>query len=246
MSKKQNEYGGGNDTNASGLTFETYVFNVILEQLKAEGFDLEIFSPKPIASSDRIFKISKEEKLKAIIGNQNTIFKWLGQEENFKRLSKEFIPSKKLKEVWSKDLEPDIVMLVLEPEPKIHIFEVKYQNCSGSVDEKLQTARYKKEMWLKLFKQIFDNDTDITYSYFLSNWFGKSSKKPDIHEYMYGNTFKFLDENKIEFYINQNIDYDVIEKINSKGKKIKKSKFKKHETVFNKNNGDEFSIKKYL
>ena len=194
--------GGGSNTNGGGLKFEDDVQDFIINQIKSKGYSIEE------DGQNGIFRImDKKHNLKAIFGPKSSIFKWLNISANFKRLSEKFLPTKTLQRVWSKNLIPDFVLLLLDPNPKFHVLEVKYQSDSGSVDEKLQTGKFKHEMWKKLFRQIVP-ETEITYSYFLSNWFMKepAKGKQDFYNYHYQAVFDFLAENKINFYLNHSYD----------------------------------------
>ena len=243
-SKKNNIHGGGSLTNEVGRTFEEAALNFLLNSLSQ--FEIEEIELKNKAATERIYSINNKETKVAILGNQNTIFKWLGVKENFDNFKVDFIPSKRLKDVWSKDLRPDIVLLVLHPKPKIHIFEVKYQKGSGSVDEKLQTAIYKKQMWVKLFKQIFDRETDINYSYLLSKWFMKPALKgKNGWSLLYESAFNYLDEEGIEFYINDEDDY-FLDQNDLDSKKKPKSKYLMRESKFIDINKKPFNIKNFL
>jgi hypothetical protein len=48
------------------------------------------------------------------------------------------------------------------------IIEVKYQEVSGSVDEKLQTCGFKLRQYKKLFAPL---NYEVEYIYILNNWF---------------------------------------------------------------------------
>ena len=225
-----NKSGGGANTNVGGLNFEKESLRFILKNFQNNGYRVEVFSVKKQSATEEIYKIFNKDSVVGIIGTQNTIFKWLDNEENFKKLKEEFMPSNTLKNVWSKDLEPDIVLVTLGEVPTIHIFECKYQNASGSVDEKIQTATFKKELWVKLFKQVFDEETNINYHYLLSKWFKKGSKESKRPEwkYHYQSIFDFLKVNNILFFINDTKDWEswIETKTNEQGEETKKNKAK--------------------
>lgn len=249
MSRKNKGEGAGGSGTKTGASFEECVFNFLESHFPAPAFETRHIEEelKPNANSDMAIKILKDGKLKAILGNQNTIFKWLNVKVNYEKLGKEFMPSARLKAVWTKDLRPDIVLLELLPSPRVHVFEIKYQKTSGSVDEKIQTAVYKKEMWYKLFKQIFDKETDITYTYFLSNWFLQDSKRNKKEKYMYNDTYEFLGKHLIPFYMNQEKDYFMNkEHKNKKGEKDPKNEFFDHASTFKDVKNIKFSIDKYI
>ena len=62
----------------------------------------------------------------------------------------------------------------------VYVVEMKYQNRTGSVDEKLQTCDFKKKQSQKLCKPIGYN---LVYIYLLNEWFDQE-KYDDVFEYM--------------------------------------------------------------
>jgi hypothetical protein len=74
----------------------------------------------------------------------------------------------------SKKLLPDDAMLVIVRET-LFIIEVKYQQVSGSVDEKLQTCDFKRKQYIKLVAPL---GLQIEYVYVLNDWF----KKPEYRD----------------------------------------------------------------
>ena len=242
-----NKSGGGLWTNANGLNFEKESLRYILNNFKEAGYVIENIPELKLSDTEEMYKISKDNTIKGIIGTQNSIFKWLNIEENFITIKKNFVPTEKLKEVWSKDLEPDIVLLTFGDSTSIHIFECKYQNGSGSVDEKIQTAVFKKELWVKLFKQVIDVNTNIHYHYLLSKWFKKDPKKEkkDMWEYNYENVFEFLEKEHFLFFFNETKDWaeKTIIKIDKNGKsiKVKKAWYIEHTSNFKDKGGKPFN-----
>lgn len=83
------------------------------------------------------------------------------------------------KDHLSKRLLPDNVIYVINNNT-IFIIEIKYQEVSGSVDEKLQTCDFKKKQYQKLFKKL---GYKVEYVYILSPWFQKSEYS-DVLEYV--------------------------------------------------------------
>ena len=69
--------------------------------------------------------------------------------------------------ILSKKLLPDEAIYVIR-ENTLFIIEIKFQNGSGSVDEKLQTCDYKRKQYQKLFAPL---NYEIEYIYILNNWF---------------------------------------------------------------------------
>jgi len=83
------------------------------------------------------------------------------------------------KGVLSKRLLPDNCLYVIVNNT-LFIIEVKFQEVSGSVDEKLQTCAFKKQQYQKLLSRA---NIDVEYVYLLSNWFRKPEYK-DVLDYI--------------------------------------------------------------
>ena len=81
--------------------------------------------------------------------------------------------------ILSKQLLPDDALLVIVRET-LFIIEVKYQQVSGSVDEKLQTCDFKRKQYQKLVQPI---GIKVEYVYVLNDWFKKPSYK-DVLDYI--------------------------------------------------------------
>jgi len=80
----------------------------------------------------------------------------------------------------SKKLLPDDAMLVIVRET-LFIIEVKYQQVTGSVDEKLQTCDFKRKQYLKLVSPL---ELKVEYVYVLNDWFKKPEYK-DVLDYIH-------------------------------------------------------------
>ncbi len=79
----------------------------------------------------------------------------------------------------SKKLLPDNCIYVIINNT-INIIEVKHQEVSGSVDEKLQTCDFKKKQYTKLFSEL---NYKVEFMYILSDWFRQDSYK-DTRDYI--------------------------------------------------------------
>ena len=79
----------------------------------------------------------------------------------------------------SKRLMPDDSIFVLMNNT-LFVIECKFQQVSGSVDEKLQTCDFKKKQYQKLLAPA---NIDIEYIYLLSDWFRHPSYK-DVLDYI--------------------------------------------------------------
>ncbi len=91
------------------------------------------------------------------------------------------------KTVLSKKLLPDEA-LYIPSRKKVFIIEIKFQEVSGSVDEKLQTCDFKKKQYQKLFKPL---GIAVEFIYILSDWF----KRPE-----YKDTLSFVSEVGCHYY----------------------------------------------
>ncbi|WP_457561118.1 PD-(D/E)XK nuclease superfamily protein [Caminibacter sp.] len=83
------------------------------------------------------------------------------------------------REIISKQLLPDDAIYVVSNNT-VFILEVKYQEVSGSVDEKLQTCDFKKKQYMKHFAPI---NRTVDYIYILNDWFKKPEYK-DVLDYI--------------------------------------------------------------
>lgn len=80
----------------------------------------------------------------------------------------------KARKVISKLLLPDDAIFIPATNT-LYIIEQKYQDTSGSVDEKLQTCDFKNKQYHKLVAPL---QLDVKYVYVLCDWF----KKPEYHD----------------------------------------------------------------
>ncbi len=67
----------------------------------------------------------------------------------------------------SKRLEPDNALFVIVRDTLL-IIEIKFQQVSGSVDEKLQTCDFKRKQYSKLVRDL---GWRVEYVYVLNDWF---------------------------------------------------------------------------
>lgn len=67
----------------------------------------------------------------------------------------------------SKRLEPDNTLFVIVRDT-LFIIEIKFQQVSGSVDEKLQTCDFKRKQYSKLVRDL---GWRVEYVYVLNDWF---------------------------------------------------------------------------
>ncbi len=83
------------------------------------------------------------------------------------------------KKIISKKLLPDEALYVIVKNT-LFVIEMKYQEVTGSVDEKLQTCDFKKKQYKKLMAPL---NIEVEYIYILSNWFRKPEYK-DVLDYI--------------------------------------------------------------
>ena len=83
------------------------------------------------------------------------------------------------KEVISKRLYPDDSIYVVINNT-MFIIECKFQQVSGSVDEKIQTCDFKKKQYQKLLSRA---NIEVEYIYLLSDWY-KDTRYQDVLDYI--------------------------------------------------------------
>lgn len=76
----------------------------------------------------------------------------------------------------SKRLLPDNGLFVIVRDT-LFIIEIKFQEVSGSVDEKLQTCDFKRKQYSKLVHSL---NWKVEYVYVLNNWFKQKSYKDTL------------------------------------------------------------------
>jgi hypothetical protein len=84
------------------------------------------------------------------------------------------------KSLISKRLLPDDSIFVIVANT-LFIVECKFQQVSGSVDEKLQTCDFKRKQYQKLLSPA---NVEVEYIYLLSDWFRKPEYK-DVLDYIH-------------------------------------------------------------
>jgi len=145
---------GGANTNKNGLEYESKV-----------DIEKEI---KKISKMNKKYKDVYEYS----INNNNYIYT---KKHGFNRyLEEEFNIIQK--DILSKQLLPDNLVINLTKK-EFRFIEVKYQNVSGSTDEKIQTCGFKLRQFNKLLKPL---GFKVTYTYILNEWFQKDRYKDDL------------------------------------------------------------------
>lgn len=80
------------------------------------------------------------------------------------------------KKYISKQLLPDEALCVVINNT-LFIIEMKFQEVTGSVDEKLQTCDFKKKQYRKLMAPL---NIEVEYIYILNDWFKKHQYKDTL------------------------------------------------------------------
>lgn len=168
--KQPNSSGGGAQTNLNGLEFEQ---TISLKEVFDRHPDFEVIDDKLFYHKKLIGELCGKHSLyKKILEPRGVYY--------YKYISKKLIPD-------------DAVLI----NDTIYIIEKKFQNGSGSVDEKLQTCDFKKKQYSKLANAA---GLKVEYIYVLNYWFRDSSYK-DVHEYIISvGCLYFFDEIPIELF----------------------------------------------
>ena len=158
----KNIYGGGSKTNVNGLAFEQETsLNDAL--LNLEGYSID--------------------GVKVLYNNKE-----IGLSVPQTKLYTKFLKEKKInyKDYVSKQYRPDEA-LYLYSTNTMYIIEKKFQNGSGSVDEKLQTCDFKKLIFTRLLKPL---NINVEYIYVLNDWFKQECYK-DVLEYILSKDYQY-------------------------------------------------------
>lgn len=172
MARQHNIFGGGSKTNENGLSFE-----------RDTSLEEALINAGYIVQNEHIF--DKNKKLIGLSVPKNNLYK--------KFLEKKHIDYRNFN---SKKWLPDEAFYNIQ-EKTIYIIEKKYQQTSGSVDEKLPNCDFKKKEYQKLFTPL---NISVKYIYVFNNWF-KNPQYNDVLQYI-------LDTN-CEYYYNE-IPFDAL------------------------------------
>lgn len=144
--------GTGGSRTQTGLHFEQ---RTDIRQLFAQidGYELEL------SENQTGYKIWFCGKLLAYCFKKRELYRFLEQEPY----------CIDWEQYLSKRLEPDNALFVVE-QKTLFIIEIKFQQVSGSVDEKLQTCNFKREQYAKLVSSL---NWRVEYVYVLNDWFDK-------------------------------------------------------------------------
>lgn len=144
--------GGGNTT--TGLIYEAKV-------------DLATFLSAQPGYEVKEMDIYYKGKLVGNIFKKHGLYKYLAQKgiDWKKHISKKLLPD-------------NCIYVIINN--TIFIIEVKHQEVSGSVDEKLQTCDFKKKQYIKLFSEL---NYRVEFMYILDDWFRQEQYK-DTRDYI--------------------------------------------------------------
>lgn len=153
--RKPNTFGGGANTNRSGLKFErdTDLRKAFVDH---ERYKLHGDTVTDLATGIAVGVLFKGRNLYTNLLNKNGI-NW------HDRISKQLLP--------------DGAFLV---GGTLYIIEKKFQAGAGSVDEKLQTGDFKKKQYEKLVAPL---NLEVKFYFLLSDWF-KADSYSDVLEYI--------------------------------------------------------------
>lgn len=152
--RKKNEHGGGSRTNVNGLKFEQVTS--LNEAFTNKGY--KVINGRVLDKNDKLLGFSVPKR---------AIYKFLVNRGIDYR------------EYNSKGWQPD-ECFINERNHVAYIIEKKFQNSSGSVDEKLPGCEFKKWEYEKLFHPI---GYKVEYIYVFNDWFKQPVYK-DVLEYI--------------------------------------------------------------
>ncbi len=166
---------GGANTNANGLSYESNT------DLSTEYIPIIPNKESPTVSSHPFIKFKDSEKV-FICANKRDLYKIMS---DMNELNTALTPASGCK-------FPDEAYINMD-DKHVYIIEKKFQQCSGSVDEKIQTGQFKQYHYRKMFPNF-----QVSYIYCLSNWFKRSD---------YKSVLEYLSENKIPVFWGNDPNY---------------------------------------
>lgn len=142
---------GGSNTNKNGLSYE-----VITELKDDERYKIK----EKIQINKKSIQIVEIDDKKYFKLKKGDLKLYMEQQGEYKK--------------QEKSLQPD-ESYVDDVNKIINIIEKKFQQTPGSVDEKIQTASFKKWFYVEQYPNY-----KIKYCYCLSDWFKQDKYKPDM------------------------------------------------------------------
>lgn len=166
MGKKANKYGGGAQTNANGLKFEQETS--LDEALENAGYYV-MGNGVYNKGDERIgYSTPKRDLYTQFLNNEGVDYRDYN--------SKQWLPDE---------------CFINDANRTAYIIEKKFQNTSGSVDEKLPGCDFKKREYEKLFRPI---DYGVEYLYVFNDWFKKEQ---------YRDTLDYIEEVGCRYFFNK-------------------------------------------
>ena len=170
MPRIANTFGAGAQTNRNGLSFEQGT--LLDEALVKLGYRVSEH------------KVYFKDDLVGMSLPKNDLYKYFLEPKDIS-----------YKNCNSKKWLPDEAFINFNNK-KVYIIEKKFQNCPGSVDEKLPGCEFKKLEYQKLFVPL---SYTVEYVYLFSDWF-KKEMYLDVLEYIKKvNCHYFFNEIPIDF-----------------------------------------------
>lgn len=152
--KKPNTYGGGAKTNENGLTFEQVTS--LDDTLKNAGY--HVIKSKVVYDKNIVgFSVAKHKLYKDFLNKYNIDYTQYN--------SKKWLPDECFINTNTKT---------------VYVIEKKFQNRSGSVDEKLPGCQFKKMEYEKLFTPL---GYTVEFAYVFNDWFLRPEYR-DVLEYI--------------------------------------------------------------
>lgn len=166
MARTPNIYGGGATTNLNGLAFEQT--SSLDDALVQAGFRIDNNRVYDVKGSLLGYSVQKYKFYKVFLDAEGVDYR------NYN--SKQWLPDD---------------AFVNKLNHTVYIIEKKFQNSSGSVDEKLPNCDFKKKEYEKLCGVI---GYDVEFIYILSEWFKQDS---------YRDTLDYIESVHCSYYFNE-------------------------------------------
>jgi hypothetical protein len=144
---------GGANTNKTGLAFE-----------KKTSLEDALVNAQFLVQN---YKVFREDNLLGELAPKSRLYKYL--QHNFENWESPL----------SANLRPDEALFTTKSS-RLHIVEKKWQEVSGSVDEKLQTCGFKMRQYNRL---LDGTGLELKFTYLLNDWF-THARYADVLKYI--------------------------------------------------------------
>ncbi|MBO4998186.1 MAG: hypothetical protein J6D02_09335 [Lachnospira sp.] len=170
MSRTPNRFGGGARTNQNGLHFEqTTSLN---DALIRAGYHVD--NHVVYKENIKVGMSVPQKRLYTYFLNPHGIFYY---------------------DYNSKEWRPDEAFINFENQTA-YIIEKKFQNCAGSVDEKLPSCHFKKLEYQKLFHPL---QFDVEFIYIFNDWFLDNKYRDTLDYITQMGCYYFYNEIPLDF-----------------------------------------------